>query len=157
MDQEERVRRTLVAEGFTQPYGASDEEIRRKLRLKGPCADFVGYNPQSGRWLIAESKGGNLEAAERQLRNTVRALLKQEPAAKGEVDLQIHVDARNYQRLHEDPLLSAALGGYYLREGDDYLGNYLKHNEHFIWTYSEVEEEEGTRILVVRADVPVGE
>jgi len=33
----------------------------------GRCADFVGYDPQRGTWLIAESKGSNLTTVQEDL------------------------------------------------------------------------------------------
>ncbi|HEX9989564.1 MAG TPA: hypothetical protein VGE45_13945 [Chloroflexia bacterium] len=116
-EQEARVRSRLVAEGYEQPYGASDDEIRRNLGFRGKCADFVGYHPKLDRWLIAESKGSDLWSAEIQLANTLTALLDIQVVAKGMIELHIYTKPSQYSRLRQEP---HGTGGYY-REGD-FLG-----------------------------------
>ncbi len=144
MDQEEAVRRKLIAHGYTQPYGTSDEEIRRNLGIKGKCADFVGYHPQLDRWLIAESKGGNLDIAEAQLANTLLALLSKEPDAAGRVEVRVYISAHQYGQLRGEPPKSSGRGGYYVRDVDSYLGTYDEKNR---WAYREIW---GIMILAVR-------
>ena len=71
--QELRVREVLQKEGYEQPLGNIDTAIRQNLGLKaneGKIADFVGRNSANDRWLVAESKGGDLRSAVRQLRIT---------------------------------------------------------------------------------------
>jgi len=87
--QEARMRSWLVSLGYQQPYGTTDAEIRRRLGITGKCADFVGYHPEQGRWLVAESKGGDIEAAYLQIANTLQGLLARETAAVGNTELQI--------------------------------------------------------------------
>ncbi len=58
--QEDRVRSRLASQGYTQPFGISDNEIRLNLDFAGKCADFVGYNHHVDKWLVAESKGNNI-------------------------------------------------------------------------------------------------
>lgn len=116
-EQEARVRSRLVAEGYEQPYGTTDDEIRRNLGITGKCADFVGYHPQLDRWLIAESKGSDLWSAEIQLANTLVALLGIQGRAKGKIELRIYTNPSQYSRLGQEP---HGTGGYY-REGD-FLG-----------------------------------
>lgn len=116
-EQEARVRIRLVAEGYEQPYGETDDEIRRNLAITGKCADFVGYHPNLDRWLIAESKGSDLWSAEIQLANTLVALLGIQVRAKGKTELRIYTNPSQYSRLGQEP---HGTGGYY-REGD-FLG-----------------------------------
>ncbi len=104
--QEERVRSYLVGLGYTQPYGITDGEIRRNLGIRGKCADFVGYHPQLTRWLVAESKGGNIDAAYKQLRNTLVGLLVKRPEAEGKIGLELHIDANNFAKLRVSPSAS---------------------------------------------------
>lgn len=137
--QEERVRAHLVSLGYTQPFGETDEEIRRSLSIKGKCADFVGYHPQLDQWLIAESKGSDIQAAEKQLANTLSSLLARQPQSAGKIDLQIYVKAEQYDRLP-----TVGLGGYYLLAIGDYLGTY---DESDVWNYSAVA---GIKLLAVR-------
>jgi hypothetical protein len=113
--QEDWMRRQLASEGYEQRYGVNDQEIRRNLGITGRCADFVGYHPQRGFWLIAESKGSDLDVAYKQLEETLRALLAKEPGAVGSVDLRIYMRSQQYQKL-----LDTGLSGYYLR--DHFLG-----------------------------------
>ena len=120
-EQEARVRSRLVAEGYEQLYGASDYEIRRNLGFRGKCADFVGYHPQLDRWLIAESKGSDLDAAEKQLQNTLLALVSKEPQAVGKISLQVHLRANQYNKLP-----GVGLGGYRLNGLDKYLGHFVE-------------------------------
>lgn len=136
--QEASVRARLLNEGYTQPYGASDDQIRKGLRIRGKCADFVGYHTQQGRWLIAESKGSNMDAAYYQLMNTMKGLLAKEPTSKGKTDLQIYTSHDNYKRLIED---ERGLSGSRLRDG--LLGYF---DESKIWHYAEIQ---GVRIQVV--------
>lgn len=143
-EQEERVRSQLVAEGYEQPFGASDGEIRRNLGITGKCADFVGYHPQLDGWLVAESKGGDLEKAEAQLKNTLSGLLAKISDAVMITDLRVYIRAEQYDKLSNHLPASLSLGGYYLRSNDSYLGNYDESNE---WVYRELT---GIRILAVR-------
>lgn len=116
-EQEQHMRRLLVGQGFEQPYGTTDEEIRQNLQVSGPCADFVGYNSQTDRWLIAESKGSDLWSAEIQLANTLGALLAREPDANQKLELRIYTNPSQYRRLVQEP---HGAGGYY-RQGE-FLG-----------------------------------
>lgn len=138
-EQEARVRSRLVTVGFEQPYGASDDEIRRNLGIRGRCADFVGYHPQRERWLIAESKGSDLDTAEKQLLNTLIGLLSKVPRATGKIDLQVHVRANQY-----DKLPGLGLSGYRLNGLDHYLGHFIEGD---VWHYVEVA---GIKVVVVR-------
>ena len=106
------MRRWLVSQGYQQRYGTNDAEIRRNLGINGKCADFVGYHPGRGMWLIAESKGGNIGTAEKQLASTLQGLLLVEPEAIEAVELWIYISQRQY-----DLLLQKGLGGYSLQEG----------------------------------------
>ena len=110
--QEARMRRWLVSQGYQQRYGTNDAEIRRNLGITGKCADFVGYHPGRGIWLIAESKGGNIGTAEKQLANTLQGLLLIEPEAIEAVELWIYMSQRQHGNL-----LQKGLSGYSLQEG----------------------------------------
>jgi len=112
LSQEEQVRKRLISEGYIERYGSNDTEIRRRLGINGPCADFVGFHPQRGMWLVAESKGGNLERAEKQLANTLRGLLAIEPEAVEAVELRIYMSEHQHTRL-----LTKGLAGYLLDGG----------------------------------------
>ena len=111
-NQEEQVRKRLVSEGYVERYGTNDAEIRQRLRISGPCADFVGFHPRRGMWLIAESKGGNLERGEKQLANTLQGLLTIEPEAVEALELRIYMNEQQHTRL-----LTEGLAGYLLVEG----------------------------------------
>lgn len=143
-EQEARVRSRLVAEGYEQPFGVSDKEIRRNLGFRGKCADFVGYHHRLDKWLIAESKGGNLEPAEAQLENTIRGLLARELKAKGKIELRIYISADQYAKLFDDPIEANGCDGYFLRGSDPYLGIYGFGS---VWSYIEIE---GIRVLTLR-------
>ena len=117
--QEARMRRLLVSQGYQQPYGTTDAEIRRRLGITGKCADFVGYHPGRGMWLIAESKGGNIDLAEEQLRNTLRGLLEAVPEAIEALEFWIYINQRQYNKLSEHEL-----AGYFLQNG--FLGFFEK-------------------------------
>lgn len=134
--QEERIRRRLVSEGYKQRYGITDAEIRRKLGIRGKCADFVGFHPGRGTWLIAESKGGNLEVAEEQLANTLHSLLLIEPEAIEAVELRIYMSQRQYEHL-----LQKGIGGYSLQES--FLG---ATDEQDVFHFTLIE---GIKVLVV--------
>lgn len=110
--QEAKVRQRLISEGYVERYGTNDADIRRRLKINGPCADFVGFHPQRGMWLVAESKDGNLERAEQQLANTLQGLLVIEPEALEAVELRIYMNEQQYSRL-----LREGLAGYLLVEG----------------------------------------
>jgi hypothetical protein len=108
------MRARLVAEGYEQPFGTSDDEIRRNLNLRGKCADFVGRHPERGWWIIAESKGSNFWSADIQLANTLTGLLAQEPDAYSKIELYIYTNSAQFRRLLEG---SGGVGGYY-RQGN---------------------------------------
>lgn len=117
--QEARMRLWLVNQGYHQPYGTTDAEIRRRLGITGKCADFVGYHPGRGMWLIAESKGGNIDLAEEQLRNTLRGLLDAVPEAVEALELWLYINQRQYNKLSQHEL-----AGYSLQNG--FLGFFEK-------------------------------
>jgi hypothetical protein len=141
-DQEDAVRRILEQE-YDQPYGASDDLIRSNLGLSrgSQAADFVGQHRTTGNWLIAESKGNHMGKAIGQLQTTMDALLTQNPAAAGNVQLRIYTNSVQYQRLLQDP---RGLAGYQLRNGQ--LGWFDEAANQ--WQYAEIH---GIRIFVSAA------
>jgi hypothetical protein len=118
--------------------GASDEAIRSALGLRGKVADFVGYNARQNRWLIAESKGGNIGDAFDQLANTTKGLLDKYPGAQ--VKLRIYVNVEKYSILER----GGDLGGYVMN-AQRQLGwvNELKQ-----WVDAEIA---GVKILALQA------
>lgn len=90
-----RVVREALQKQYQEKYGNTAEAIRRNLSMQGPTADFVGYDAQGGRWLIAEFKNGtDLYKAWRQLENTTQTFLKRHPTAK--VEGRLVLDARHF-------------------------------------------------------------
>ena len=96
---QEQIVRESLARNYQQVYGTSDTEIRQGLGLQGKIADFVGYNSQQGRWLIAESKGSDMYKAVEQLQNTMQGVINKAGATTSNVDLRIYTNAQSYQRL----------------------------------------------------------
>ena len=96
---QEQIVRQSLARDYQQVYGASDAEIRQGLGIQGKVADFVGYNSQQGRWLIAESKGSDMYKAVEQLQNTMQGVLNKTGATTANVDLRIYTNTQSYQRL----------------------------------------------------------
>lgn len=137
-DQGKSVRNLLRSE-YEQKYGESDAAIRKGLGIKGRTADFVGYNSKSGRWLVAESKGGDFDSAFKQLTNTVRGLIKDQPGSAGSIDLRIYTNANQFSKLG-----SEGVGGWRI-SGDGFLG-WL--DEYGAWNYAEVN---GIKISVLQA------
>lgn len=138
--QELSVRGQIEREGYEQPYGKTDNEIRTSLKIEGKTADVVGYNRQTDRWLVAESKGGNIEAATKQLENTFNHLIKGNPEIAGKVDFRLYTN-----QMQLDKLLSQdGLAGWRMREG--FLGwiDDATNTWHF-W------ESQGLRIAVLLA------
>ena len=97
-ERENRVREMLRGR-YQQSFGESDAEIRANLGMQGKTADFVGYNAGNGRWLIAESKGGDMYKAVEQLQNTMQGLLNKTGFQPVDIDLHVYTDAQNFQRL----------------------------------------------------------
>jgi hypothetical protein len=133
--QEARMSRWLVSHGYQQRYGTSDSAIRKNLAVVGRCADFVGYHPGRGMWLIAESKGGNIYGVETQLGNTLHGLLGVEPEAIEAVELLLYVSMYQYTRLSLEEV-----SGYAIQDG--FLG-YRDEKEVFHFT-----EIEGIRVKI---------
>jgi hypothetical protein len=67
--------------------------IRQNLGLarEAKCADFVGRH--GDKWMIAESKGSNLQKSAEQLRSTYHALVAKEPGARGHVSFEVYTNA----------------------------------------------------------------
>ena len=135
---QEQAVRDVLARSYEQRFGVTDQEIRTNLGLTGKATDFVGYNAQRGRWLIAESKGADLDSAFSQLGNTMTGLLRYTGSAANNVELHVYMNANQYQRL-----LAGNLGGWRARDG--YLG-WL--NETGEWVWAEIN---GVRILAEAA------
>ena len=124
---QEQIMRQSLAGDYQQVYGASDVEIRRGLGIQGKVADFVGYNSQQGRWLIAESKGSDMYKAVQQLQNTMQGVINKTGATASNVDLRIYTSSSNMQRLLGSDI---GLGGYRVREG--FLG-YINESGQWVW------------------------
>ncbi|MFZ1707913.1 MAG: hypothetical protein WAW20_04885 [Anaerolineae bacterium] len=135
--QEQIVRQSLTRD-YRQDYGVSDAEIRQSLGIQGKVADFVGYNSQQGRWLIAESKGSDIDGAVSQLSNTMNGVLQRTGVAASAVELRIYMSASQYQRL-----LADNIGGWRVQDG--YLG-WLDDIGQWYWA-----NVNGIRILVEQA------
>ena len=100
--QEEQIRQQLANRGYQQVHGMNDSEIARNLGIRGKVADFLGYNSQQGRWLIAESKGSDIDTAIKQLENTMQGLLAKNPAVRtGDIDLHIYLNERQFIRFFQ--------------------------------------------------------
>ena len=114
IEREERVRSKVTGEGFDQPLGGSDADIRRKLGLpeNSKVADIVGK--RGDQWRIAESKGGNIEDAVAQVRNTADALVRTHPEAAGKLELEVYVKPEVFKKLESGQRVG---GGYYMRDG----------------------------------------
>ncbi len=125
-EQEQIVRQSL-ANDYQQVYGASDAEIRQGLGIQGKVADFVGYNSQQGRWLVAESKGGDTYKAIQQLQNTMQGVINKTGATASTVDLRVYTSSSNMQRLLGSDV---GLGGYRVRDG--FLG-YINESGQWVW------------------------
>jgi hypothetical protein len=141
--QEDAVRDAIQREGYEQPFGTTDAEIRTNLSVQGKTADMVGYHPAQDRWLIAESKGGDIRTAYDQLENTMDALLKRNPSIpSSKVELKIYTNAEQFRKMTQGDL-----AGWRVDE-NKYLG-WRDIDE--VWHYAELK---GNRILVQVAPVP---
>jgi len=135
-DQEQRVRDALTEEGYTQPYGVDDQEVAKNLGIKGKVADFVGYNDEIDSWLIAESKGGNIDHAIKQLENTNAGLTN--TRGVGSTEFRIYTNADQYPKLQGPQ----GLAGYRV-DSNGYLGWIDEFSSE--WHYVEVD---GVKVLV---------
>ncbi len=144
--QESHVRELLNKEGYEQPLGNNDVAIRQNLGLRaneGKIADFVGKNSSSDRWLVAESKGGDLRAAVRQLDNTAQRLWQKNiGATPTNTEFRVYTNANQFDKL-QVAVDESKMGGYVIRDG--YLG-YT--DEIGTWIYENIN---GARILVLLA------
>ncbi len=120
-DQEERVRQMLAHE-YNQSY-TTEKAINDLLGFKGKTADFLGYNSEARQWLIAESKGTNLNHAFDQLENTLLKLLDKYPNAS--VELRIYVNERTFKLLQSaDGMAGWTIDGVgYLRAYNEAVGS----------------------------------
>ncbi|NJM41510.1 MAG: hypothetical protein HC853_12460 [Anaerolineae bacterium] len=139
--QESSVRDALREEGYEQPFGTSDIEIRANLGMRGKIADFVGYHRETGRWLVAESKGGNIQDAFNQLSNTQKALSTKEPGSLGVTDLRLYLKPDQYAKLVSEP---ANIAGWRVQNGVlGWLEDKTKE-----WVFAEIN---GIRVFVFAA------
>lgn len=139
--QESRVREALRKEGYEQPLGNSDTAIRQNLGLKanqGRIADFIGRHLSSKRWLVAESKGADIESAVGQIRNTVQLLWRRGLGADvSNTELRLYTTRQQYDRLLSSFNQQVGYGVH-----DGYLGYTSELNG---WVYETVQ---GLKILV---------
>lgn len=124
---QEQIVRQSLARDYQQVYGAFDAEIRQGLGIQGKVADFVGYNSQQGRWLIAESKGSDMFKAVEQLQSTMQGVLNKTGVQAVDIDLRIYTNTGNLQRLLGSEM---GLGGYRVRDG--FLG-FISESGEWIW------------------------
>ena len=103
---EARVRRALDRERWEQVLGEDDTAIARALRIQNQrCADFVGVRGDA-EWLVAESKGSDIDHAARQLENTLRGIRAKGLPVKS-VELRIYFKPDVWARLTSvDPTIS---------------------------------------------------
>ena len=79
---EARVRRLLEDEKWEQVLGEDDQAIAKALRIQNQaCADFAGVQGDA-EWLVAESKGTDIDRAVQQIENTLRAIRAKGPAGQ---------------------------------------------------------------------------
>jgi hypothetical protein len=136
--QEDRVRETLKNDGYETPFGETDAEIRSRLSIDGKTADFVGYHRGQDRWLIAESKGGDIQSAFEQIRNTARSLWTRDSSIVAKTELRVYTRAEQHAKF-SDP--SNGLAGWRLKDG--FLGWIDDATDE--WNYAEID---GVRIRV---------
>ena len=91
---QEQIVRENLSPYSDQAFGATDDAIRENLGTGGRAADFVGRTKWGDGWLVAESKGTNLEHAYTQLQATYRALVNRVPAASGNTSMRIYIKVR---------------------------------------------------------------
>ena len=103
---EARVRRLLEDEKWEQVLGEDDQAIAKALRIQNQaCADFAGVQGDA-EWLIAESKGSDIDYAARQLENTLRGIRAKGLPVKS-VELRIYFKPDVWARLTSvDPTIS---------------------------------------------------
>ena len=103
---EARVRRLLEDEKWEQVLGEDDQAIAKALRIQNQaCADFAGVQGDA-EWLIAESKGSDIDHAARQLENTLRGIRAKGLPVKS-VELRIYFKPDVWARLTSvDPTIS---------------------------------------------------
>jgi hypothetical protein len=128
----------MLAREYGQPFGESDAEIRSRLGVRGKVADFVGYNREQDRWLIAESRGSDLDFAYLQLLETAERLQVVVPTSACRVSLRLYLSPLQRVRLARD-----GLGGWRLRDG--LLGWLGESND---WHDAEIA---GSRVVVLPA------
>jgi len=138
--EQEQALRSLLAREYEQKYGETDSAIRTNLGIRGKVADFLGYNGKSNRWLIAESKGGDIDSAYKQLSNTMKGLLGKESGSAGNIDLRIYSNANQFSKLTG----TDGLGGW--RVNSEGLLGWL--DEYNRWNYAEIQ---GVRVTVQSA------
>ena len=114
----EKNTRDILAELFDQRWGGDDKAIRATFRIVGKVADFIGQHKDTGRYLIAESKGGNIGEAVDQLQNTANSFFDQVPGAANNTEFRIYTNRANYDKLRDSA--NNGLAGWQLRNG--YLG-----------------------------------
>lgn len=134
------VRSKVVEQGYEQPYGAQDQVIAKNLGIKGRSADVVGYHRSLDRWLIAESKGGDMDGALQQLRNALNGLRASVKLQPDQVNLRIYTNAHQFAKFSE----ADGLSGWRLQ--NSYLGYRDAGTQH--WIFAEID---GLRILVLPA------
>jgi hypothetical protein len=139
--QEESVRNAIEREGYEQPFGKTDAEIRANLGIEGKTADVVGYHPAHDRWLIVESKGGDVQTAYEQLRDTTQGLIGKAQVSPDKIELRMYLKGEQYAKFFRKPndIAGWRLNDGYLGWQDDPTGQ---------WVYAEIN---GLRINVLPA------
>ena len=105
----------LAAQGFN-PLGQTDSETAQALGIQDVRhADFVGYNEQEDKWLIAERHGATPDVVVEKMTNAMDALLGQEPTANASnIELKYYLNQDQYRML---TTTQGAAGGYLTLNG----------------------------------------
>jgi RHS repeat-associated protein len=135
-----RARNSLVAEGYLVA-GASDTDTKKLLGVAKSgerVADILAAHLVTGKYVIAESKGGDIDTGIDQLSQTLERLETNVRRAKGNTELRMYMKEEQFNKIIDKDKGIGEYGAVKNEEGAYYLAKYVMVDGEYVPYHKEI-------------------